>query len=178
VWEAEGQVAHVLECEWGGGGTVDLCRSVQEFGCTGTPSRAGERPVQILWTSGGYPVEKLSVENNFRRPAERIERTLGLFGRLRADFRLNRGAPRLQWPRSFTRPSPNSRALVQHITETIDGRTYHIEVSRIGADRWRAHLVRVPGVPAAMMPFYGATPEHAAQRLAEWLAGAQRSAQE
>jgi hypothetical protein len=67
---------------------------------------------------------------------------------------------------------------VQHITETIDGRTYHIEVSRIGADRWRAHLVRVPGVPAAMMPFYGATPEHAAQRLAEWLAGAQRSAQE
>jgi len=65
---------------------------------------------------------------------------------------------------------------VQHITETIDGRTYHIEVSRIGADRWRAHLVRVPGVPAAMMPFYGATPEHAALRLAEWLAGLHRSA--
>jgi hypothetical protein len=73
--------------------------------------------------------------------------------------------------------SPIPRALVRNITETIEGRTYHIEVSRIGADRWRAHLVRVPGVPAAMMPFYGSTPEHAAQRLAEWLAGAQRSAQ-
>lgn len=77
----------------------------------------------------------------------------------------------------FTHSPVISKALVQHITETIEGRTYHIEVSRIGADRWRAHLVRVPGVPAAMMPFYGSTPEHAAQRLAEWLAGAQRSAQ-
>ena len=73
-----------------------LNRSLQEFVCTGPPSRAGEWPVQILWTSGGYPVEKLSAENNFRRPAERIERTLELFRRLRADFRLNRGAPRLQ----------------------------------------------------------------------------------
>ena len=134
------------------------------------------RPVEILWTFGEYPVEKLSVEIYFQRPAERIERTLVMSGKLRADFRLNRGARRLQWRRSFTQPSPNSRALVQHITETIEGRTYHIEVSRIGADRWRAHLVRVPGVPAAMMPFYGSTPEHAAQRLAEWLAGAQRSA--
>ena len=134
------------------------------------------RPVEILWTFGEYPVEKLSVEIYFQRPAERIERTLVMCGTLRADFRLNRGARLLQWRRSFTHPSPNSRALVQHITETIEGRTYHIEVSRIGADRWRAHLVRVPGVPAAMMPFYGSTPEHAAQRLAEWLAGAQRSA--
>jgi hypothetical protein len=132
--------------------------------------------VEILWTRGGFPVEKLSAEIYFRRPAERMERTLGRCAKLRAYFRLNGGARRLQWPRSFAHASPISRALVQNITETIDGRTYHIEVSKIGADRWRAHLVRVPGVPAAMMPFYGSTPEHAAQRLAEWLAGAQRSA--
>jgi hypothetical protein len=68
------------------------------------------------------------------------------------------------------------RVVVQSITETIEGRTYHIEVSRISNNRWRAHLVRVPGVPNAMMPFYGATPEKAAQLLAQWLAGAQRSA--
>jgi hypothetical protein len=66
---------------------------------------------------------------------------------------------------------------VQRITQIIEGRTYDIEVSRIARDRWRAHLVRVPGVPNATMPFYGATPEHAAQRLAQWLAGAQRGAQ-
>ena len=69
------------------------------------------------------------------------------------------------------------RAVVQRITETIQGRTYHIEVSRIASDRWRAHLVRLPGLPNAMMPFYGATPESAAQLLAQWLARAQGSAQ-
>jgi IS1 family transposase len=66
---------------------------------------------------------------------------------------------------------------VQRITETIDGRTYHIEVSKVARDRWRAHLVRLPGIPTAMMPFYGTTPECAAQSLAEWLARVQRAAQ-
>ena len=66
---------------------------------------------------------------------------------------------------------------MQHITETIEGRTYRIEVSRIARDRWRAHLVRVPGVPTPTMPFYGSTPEVAAQMLAEWLANAYRTAQ-
>lgn len=36
-------------------------------------------------------------------------------------------------------------------------------------DRWRAHVVRVPGVPTAMMPFYGRTPDEAAQSLSDWL---------
>jgi hypothetical protein len=66
---------------------------------------------------------------------------------------------------------------VQRITETVEGRTYQIEVSRISSDRWRAHLVRLPGLPNAMMPFYGKTPEGAAQLLAQWLARAQGSAQ-
>jgi hypothetical protein len=69
------------------------------------------------------------------------------------------------------------RVVVQRITETIQGRTYHIEVSRIASDRWRAHLARLPGLPNAMMPFYGTTPEAAAQLLAQWLARAQVSAQ-
>jgi hypothetical protein len=58
---------------------------------------------------------------------------------------------------------------VHRFTEVIGGRTYAIEVSRVGCDRWRAHLVRTPGLPAAMMPFYGPTPDAAAQRLADWL---------
>jgi hypothetical protein len=65
---------------------------------------------------------------------------------------------------------------VQRFDETIDGRTYHIEVSHVGRDRWRAHVVRRPGIPTAMMPFYGPTPAAAARLLAEWLARAHRSA--
>jgi hypothetical protein len=44
--------------------------------CSGPSRTPDEGPVQILWTFGGYPVEKLSAENYFRRPAERIERTV------------------------------------------------------------------------------------------------------
>jgi hypothetical protein len=67
-------------------------------------------------------------------------------------------------------------ALVHRISETIDGRTFHIEVSRVARDRWRAQMVRTPGVPAALMPFYGPTPDAAARMLADWLARAHRSA--
>ena len=57
--------------------------------------------------------------------------------------------------------------------ETIDGRVYHIEVTPVGT-RWRAQLSRLPGMPTAMMPFYGITPEEAAQQLARWLTLANR----
>jgi hypothetical protein len=65
---------------------------------------------------------------------------------------------------------------VHRITETIGGRTFSIEVSRVTSDRWRAQLAGTPGVPAAMMPFYGPTPDAAAQQLANWLSLAHRSA--
>ena len=52
--------------------------------------------------------------------------------------------------------------------ETIDGRLYQIEVTPV-SNRWRAQLSRLPGVPTAMMPFYGATPEEAARQLVRWL---------
>ena len=52
--------------------------------------------------------------------------------------------------------------------ETIGGRAYHIEVMPV-SNRWRAQLCRTPGLPTAMMPFYGATPDEAARLLAKWL---------
>ena len=52
--------------------------------------------------------------------------------------------------------------------EIIDGRAYHIEVMPV-SNRWRAQLCRTPGLPTAMMPFYGATPDEAARLLAKWL---------
>jgi hypothetical protein len=53
--------------------------------------------------------------------------------------------------------------------ETINGREYRIEVSSVGAGQWRANIKRIPGGSAAMMPFYGKTPDEAARQLSHWL---------
>lgn len=53
--------------------------------------------------------------------------------------------------------------------ETINGREYLIEVSSVGFNKWRAQIARVPGGSAALMPFYGKTPDEAAQQLSRWL---------
>ncbi len=51
----------------------------------------------------------------------------------------------------------------------IAGRPFVIEVTWVSEKRWRAHIVRIPGVPTAMMPFYGETPDEAATHLSDWL---------
>ena len=56
--------------------------------------------------------------------------------------------------------------------QSIAGRPYLIEVAAVSKDRWRAYIVRIPGVPTALMPFYGATPSEAADLLCDWLARA------
>jgi hypothetical protein len=59
---------------------------------------------------------------------------------------------------------------VSHRLERIiAGRCYLIEVAKVDDKRWRAHILRVPGVPAAMMPFYGETPDEAAAHLVDWV---------
>jgi len=57
---------------------------------------------------------------------------------------------------------------IHHFEQTIGGRAYQIEVTRV-SDRWRAQLRRGPGMPTAMMPFYGPTPDEAANLLGRWL---------
>lgn len=57
---------------------------------------------------------------------------------------------------------------VHRFEETIGGRAYQIEVTLVSAG-WRAQLSRGPGMPTAMMPFYGPTPAEAAHQLTEWL---------
>ena len=63
--------------------------------------------------------------------------------------------------------------MIHRFEETICGRTYVIEVTLV-SNRWRAQIRRVPGVPTALMPFYGQTPDEAAQQLSKWLALANR----
>ena len=59
--------------------------------------------------------------------------------------------------------------VVHRFEESIAGHPYHIEVAHVSADRWRACIVRIPGVPSALMPFYGRTPDEAARHLCDWL---------
>ena len=62
---------------------------------------------------------------------------------------------------------------VHRFEETIGGRTYQIEVTPV-SNRWRAQICRTPGVPTALMPFYGQTPDEAARQLSAWLILAHR----
>ena len=65
---------------------------------------------------------------------------------------------------------------VHRFQHSIAGKLYQIEVALVSADRWRAYIVRVPGMPAALMPFYGSTPDEAAQQLTGWLTRAHQLA--
>jgi hypothetical protein len=58
---------------------------------------------------------------------------------------------------------------VHRFEESIGGRSYLVEVKAVDERRWRAYIVRQPGVPTALMPFYGNTPDHAAAQLFAWL---------
>ena len=57
----------------------------------------------------------------------------------------------------------------QRFEQEIGGRLYVIETSPVQTDRWRAQIARRPGMPSALMPFYGATPAEAASQLVRWL---------
>lgn len=68
-----------------------------------------------------------------------------------------------------------SAIIIRRFEEIIGGRVYHIEAARVHDSRWRAQIVRLPGVPTALMPFYGSTPDEAAGNLREWLDRAHRA---
>ena len=64
--------------------------------------------------------------------------------------------------------------VVRRFQETIGGRVYVIEAAPVRSNRWRAQIARLPGMPTALMPFYGSTPDEAAQQLRDWLTRAHR----
>src|SRR5207249_5122216 len=79
--------------------------------------------------------------------------------------------------RSVPRPDTSLIVIAVHrFEECIAGHDYLIEVSLVSKDRWRAYIVRVPGVPTALMPFYGPTPREAARQLSDWLTRAHGAA--
>ena len=71
--------------------------------------------------------------------------------------------------------APRDTVNALRIRETINGRSYIIEVRAVGHNRWRAQLAR-RGATTALMPFYGDTPDEAAAQLTRWLLRANRVA--
>jgi hypothetical protein len=128
--------------------------------------------VENLWTKSANPVENLTRKKSFRviggnlhaRPL--VERSSRLAS-LDRDQRLRRMQP-ASLPRTATYVTVHALNGTHRFNETIGGRAYQIEVTPV-SNRWRAQLCRTPGLPTAMMPFYGTTPDEAARQLTKWL---------
>jgi hypothetical protein len=134
--------------------------------------------VEKLWMNRAYPVDGPTPEIFFAR----------------ALWKNRRRAPRrCAFARRFacmqrrsaynSGPFPSTSFFCDIVThdlhrfqESIAGRSYLIEVAPVARDRWRAHIVRLPGMPNALMPFYGRTPDEAARQLSEWLTRAHQRA--
>jgi hypothetical protein len=115
--------------------------------------------------------------NSFSRASFRIRRactSLRLSLRLIGDDAGVQFMP-LSTPRTHSAASTVNIA-VHRFEEFIGGHPYLIEVASVANDRWRARIVRIPGVPTALMPFYGPTPDDAASRLCQWLTRAHEQA--
>jgi hypothetical protein len=126
--------------------------------------------VEILWKAGGSHVHKPTARSFspfLRRDAGGSHHVSALSAALSLDRR-RRSARMTRLP--FF--SITTDVDVHRFEETINGREFLIEVSAVGRNRWRAHLVRVPGGSTALMPFYGNTPQEAAAQLSNWLARA------
>ncbi len=120
---------------------------------------------------GAFPVEQLTAECFFGDlKLKTLRRRLCV--RFRRAFRLiaaRRSIQFISFPSSQRFASTPVTPSVHRFEESIAGRPYLIEVVAVSKDRWRAYIVRIPGVPTALMPFYGATPSDAAHQLCDWL---------
>ena len=128
------------------------------------------RAVQKLLTDGAFPVDRVRAKIYFAADDWKIRR--------RDAVRESSSPASLVYTLATRRIHPSPSRLISKNTvagtvhrfeESIGGRAYLIEVASVAADRWRAYIVRVPGVPTALMPFYGRTPDEAAHLLSEWL---------
>jgi hypothetical protein len=120
--------------------------------------------VQILWRTGHAQKSFPAI-----RPLRRVGGMWTSASRppsLDLDRRLRRIT-------ALSFPHRKRGVTVHRFEETIGGRTYYIEVTPV-SNRWRAQILRIPGMPTALMPFYGQTPDEAARQLSQWLLLANR----
>ncbi|HET6956717.1 MAG TPA: hypothetical protein VFI56_09050 [Vicinamibacterales bacterium] len=117
--------------------------------------------MENLWMAGEFPVDG-STRKIFLAARSSEERDAGSV----CPFSRRSSLVRRSHPRKIHGSVTPS---VHRFEESIAGRDYLIEVANVAKDRWRAYIVRIPGVPTALMPFYGTTPAEAAHQLCEWL---------
>ena len=116
----------------------------------------------------GNPVDERSKNCGRRDNENKVGAFVPMIRAPKSHHRRFRAALRLI---RFTNDIQSSSLTVsnQLFEEHIAGRTYQIEVSPVSAERWRAQIVRRPGIQTSLMPFYGKTPEDAARELSNWL---------
>ena len=134
----------------------------------GSPAVAFARADAASLSPCANPVDARSKNCGRRDTENKVQAVLPLIqtpnsstGRFRAALRLIRSSNDIQ--------SSPLTVPIQFFEEHIAGRTYQIEVSPVSAERWRAQIVRRPGIQTSLMPFYGKTPEDAARELSNWL---------
>ncbi len=127
--------------------------------------------VENLLMRREFPVDGLTSHFFFAPSPEARSANVAVWIRLRHPLRLFASTARVEsWlPNNSIRRSTVNTAAILRFQESIAGHPYLIEVSAVTADRWRACIVRIPGVPTALMPFYGPTPDEAAASLRQWL---------
>ena len=134
---------------------------------------AGTAVVENLWTDGANPVDKTTSKVYSRQEVQQVAARTLEGARLRTDLRLFRQTSDVESSlRSYPLtppPDDDPHVDIHRYEEEIAGRTYHIEVHAVSCEQWRAKLARRPGMPTALMPFYGKTPELAARELTNWL---------
>jgi hypothetical protein len=135
--------------------------------------------VEILLMNREFPVDGPTAANSFRCVLTRGPLPTGRVHLLSYVASLDRTPCLRTIPPRSTHSiffADTVAADVYRYQESIEGHPYLIEATPVSKDRWRAYIVRIPGVPTALMPFYGSTPAEAAQQLCDWLARAHRQA--
>jgi hypothetical protein len=131
--------------------------------------------VENLWMFRENPVHASTLEILFGRDSGRASMPPIVVGEFSSFASLD---PRRQEPQNIalTHPQQDAPTLVTKVVhrfeESIAGKPYLIEVALVSHERWRADIVRIPGLPTALMPFYGRTPDEAARHLTDWLSRA------
>jgi hypothetical protein len=128
-----------------------------------TTAAAARRPVTSLWKTCGRNVEDLCTS--------RQSRFFSSYLSCKSGPSLVPGAAshRASLARRGAAITIAVRVNIVRFQETINGRSYVIEVLPVGQDRWRAQIAGRPGGTTALMPFYGTTPAAAAKLLSGWL---------
>jgi hypothetical protein len=121
-----------------------------------------------MWIARSNPVEIRTTKKNCNHETRLLRACVALWTKLRAALRLIGTCLCIESHLLFPRPVRKKGVIVHCFEEIIGGRTYQIEVTPV-SNRWRAQIRRVPGMPTALMPFYGQTPDEAARQLSQWL---------